>query len=299
MKSFKVLSRVSFDNAVASMIGISSILVMGEAYFRTALRDAQTAKECRYPPVSNILSASHVRELEENHMVVIHNVLTLSQLEGARKCATALGNSMDRSNHVNDSDVRQDQVCVVKESDTFSDVDVNPDEHGDDMIHCIKMLRGIPHILNRFNYNASSSYVVPRQCQLARYLPDGSVYVRHLDKCTSTLEEMGLLGWLRASDYRYRAVTIILYLNAPDWNSGGNLRCYGQGGGAGGGVAGENDDDDSRSLDINPTGGTMILFDSSKVEHQVLPSSMDRYALTLWINGVETATATATATAAK
>ena len=266
MKSFKVLSRVTLDNAIASIIGISSALVMGEAYFRTALRDAQTAKECRYPPVSNILSASHIRELEENHMVVIHNVLTSSELEGARKRATFLGNSMDRSN--NDSDVRQDQICVVKESDV--------DEHGDDMIHCIKVLRGIPHILNRLNYNESSSYeyVVPRQCQLARYLPDGSVYVRHLDKCTSTLEQMGLLGWLRASDYRHRAVTVILYLNAPDWKSGGNLRCYG-----------ENDS----SSDINPTGGTMILFDSSKVEHQVLPSSMERYALTLWINGVETA----------
>ena len=261
--SFNILRRLNLDNAMASIVGISSAVVLGEAYLRTSLSDAETARECRYPPVSDILSAAHVRELEKNHMVIIHNVLTSSELAGARKSARDLGDSMDRTNHQNDSDVRQDQICVVKESDT--------NEHGDDMMHCIKLLRGIPFLLDRFNYNSSSSYVVPRQLQLARYLPDGSVYIRHLDKCTSTLAEMGLLGWLRSSDYRYRAVTIILYLNDPAWNSGGHLRCFGE--------------NDSSSLDVNPTGGTLILFDSSKVEHQVLPSLMDRYALTIWING--------------
>jgi len=260
--SMKVLRRINLDNAMASIVGISSGIVLGEAYFRTSLSDAQTAKECRYPPASGILSPSHVRELENNHMVVIHNVLSSSELEGARECARELGDSMDRTNHENDSDVRQDQICVVKESDT--------NEHGDDMMHCIKLLRGIPFLLDRFTYDSSSSYIVPRQLQLARYLPDGSVYIRHLDKCTSTLAEMGLLGWLRSSDYRYRAVTIILYLNDPEWNSGGNLRCFGE--------------DDASSIDVNPTGGTLIIFDSSKIEHQVLPSLMDRYALTLWIN---------------
>ena len=154
-------------------------------------------------------------------------------------------------------------------------------DHGDDIIHCIKLLRGIPYILNRFEYATSSSFVVPRQCQLARYLPDGSMYVRHLDKCTSGVSEMGLIGWLRASDYRYRAVTAILYLNSPHWENNGVLRCFESN------VDGNNSNMEQEDyVDVNPVGGTMVLFDSARVEHQVQPSTEDRYALTLWINGV-------------
>jgi len=88
------------------------------------------------------------------------------------------------------------------------------------------------------------------------------------------MQDMGLVGWLRASDYRHRCVTVILYLNAPDWYSGGELRLFDSNG---------NDDEHS---DIVPTGGKLILFDSSRVEHQVLASHVDeRYALTCWING--------------
>ena len=53
---------------------------------------------------------------------------------------------------------------------------------------------------------------------------------------------------------------------------------------------GENDEkdhgDDGKYLDIVPSGGKLILFDSSRVEHQVLAShGEDRYALTCWFNG--------------
>ena len=209
-----------------------------------------------------------MRELETRDMVVIRNVLNPSQLKGARQSAQQLSDGMDETNHENDNDVRQDQICLVREQEEGQS---GHKEHGDDMIHCIKLLRGIPFLLNRFHYTASSSYIVPRQCQLARYLPDGSVYIRHLDKCTSSLAEMGLLGWLRSSDYRHRVVTAILYLNEKDWESGGNLRCF---------------DDEENQTDVEPIGGTLVIFDSSRVEHQVLPSTKERYALTIWINGV-------------
>jgi len=279
--SLNRVRRITLDGAVASIIGLSCALVLGEAYTRTSLGDAQTAKECRYPPTSDIITEEHVRELERKDMVVIRNVLTQSELEGVRQSARALSAKMDITNHENDNDVRQDQICLVREGDTMSASmphsssmeQEQKQEHGDDMIHCIKLLRGIPFLLNRFGYSVSTSHVVPRQCQLARYLPDGSVYVRHLDRCESTLAEMGLLGWLRSSDYRHRTVTAILYLNSSKWESGGNLRCF------------DKDDDDSVT-DVIPTGGTLILFDSSKVEHLVQPSTSDRYALTCWINGV-------------
>ena len=57
---------------------------------------------------------------------------------------------------------------------------------------------------------------MPRQCQLARYTSRGKGYDRHLDRCALGVEELGVLEWLRLSDYRGRALTAILYLN-DDW----------------------------------------------------------------------------------
>jgi hypothetical protein len=224
---------------------------------------------------------------------------------------------MERSDG-NDVTVRRDVLLSIKECD--------PHDHGDAMIHCIKLLRGIPYILNKFHYTACGpDYVVPRQCQLALYKriilkeeeedegEDGTApisntdnnvssstaptakaaegYVRHLDRCTLSISEMGLLGWLRASDYRHRVITAILYLNSPTWNSGGELRLFDYNNATAASTSIDNvsgSDADFNYSDILPTGGKLILFDSSKVEHQVLASHVggeDRYALTCWFNG--------------
>ena len=213
-------------------------------------------------------------------MVVIDNVLSPSTLRCARARAEMLGSAMEPS--PNDADVRQDVTLSIREDDEH--------DHGDDLVHCMRLLRGVPYLLGRHGYAASGGHVVPMWCQLAMYRPDGtSAYVRHLDRCDLPVTEMGLLGWLRASDYRHRVVTAILYLNPPDWNGGGELRVFdgrrggddddGGGGGGGGGDA-------AKYSDIVPSGGKLILFDSSKVEHQVLAShGEDRYALTCWFNG--------------
>ena len=223
------------------------------------------------------ISIEHVRELEKNNLVVIHDVLSETTLQSARENVERLSDEMDVSNHSNDSDVRQDQILSIRESD---------DEHGvhsDALIHCIKLLQGVPFLLSKFNYSTSHSYVVPRQCQLARYKPDGSIYVRHMDRCNLSMNEMGLVNFLRASDYRERVVTAILYLNKSDWDSGGELRVFSHH------EEGGEEQRDEKGTDILPTGGKLILFDSSKVEHQVLASrNEDRFALTCWINGILT-----------
>ena len=265
MNFVRRMSNFSLDNIVAVALPLSAACVLGEAATRTHLHDAQTPKECRYPPLTNIITEAHVRKLERDGMVVIQNVLSPSELMGANQSARHLSALMDTSNHENEEDIRQDHILSIRESD--------PLDHGDDITHCIKLLRGVPYILNRWGYTRSHPSFVPQQCQLSRYLPDGSIYVRHLDRCNSTLSETGLLGWLRASDYRHRVVTAILYLNSPQWDSGGELRCF------------DKEDENESFRDVNPSGGTLILFDSSKVEHQVLPSSNDRYALTCWFNG--------------
>lgn len=231
-----------------------------------------------FPPLwssPNLSAAEHVRELEKNNFVVIHDVLSTHNLKHARENVERLSDEMNTTNHLNDNEVRQDQILSIRESDD------EHGDHGDSLIHCIKLLRGIPFLLSKFDYITSHSYAVPRQCQLARYKPDGSIYVRHLDRCNHSLNEMGVVEFLRASDYRERVVTAILYVNPSDWDSGGELRVFSH--------HEEGEERDEIGRDIKPEGGTLILFNSSMVEHQVLASrDNDRYALTCWINGTLT-----------
>lgn len=90
---------------------------------------------------------------------------------------------------------------------------------------------------------------------------------------------------LRAKDYRQRSITAILYLNEIDWNpsqsaDGGYLKCY---------IDADAEDvvgtTASRVDKVSPVGGTLVLFDSRYLLHEVEPSHRDRLALTLWVVG--------------
>lgn len=94
------------------------------------------------------------------------------------------------------------------------------------------------------------------EAHLAVY-PPGTFYRPHLDHFRNTA---------------HRVVSCILYLNAPDWTEqdGGQLRLY-----TGGQPAGE-------SVDILPSGGTLVLFLSQRFWHEVLPASRQRWSITSW-----------------
>lgn len=90
---------------------------------------------------------------------------------------------------------------------------------------------------------------------------------------------------LLGKDYRQRSLTAILYLNPSDWDNapgadGGSLKCY---------LGAEQSDVDGSTatsvLRVCPQGGTLVLFDSRYLLHEVEPSHRDRLALTLWVVG--------------
>ena len=85
--------------------------------------------------------------------------------------------------------------------------------------------------------------------------PPGSGYQRHLD---------------RFRDNDRRALTVILYLNPPDWSEadGGQLVFW--------------PEDDQPPLRIEPTGGTLVTFLSERFWHQVEPAQRQRLSLTGW-----------------
>lgn len=83
--------------------------------------------------------------------------------------------------------------------------------------------------------------------------PPGGFYRRHLD---------------RFGDSTARKVTLVLYLNTG-WRPehGGELRLYTEG---------------EAFVDVAPRGGTLVCFLSERFEHEVRPSTAERFSLTGW-----------------
>lgn len=90
------------------------------------------------------------------------------------------------------------------------------------------------------------------ECHFACY-PPGAFYQKHLD---------------RFRDDDRRTVTAVYYLNeAWQTEQGGALRLY---------LA------DDTELDVLPSAGTLVLFISAELPHEVLPATRERLSLTGW-----------------
>ncbi|MCU0754872.1 MAG: 2OG-Fe(II) oxygenase [Xanthomonadales bacterium] len=90
------------------------------------------------------------------------------------------------------------------------------------------------------------------EAHLACY-PPGAGYARHLD---------------RFRDDDARVISAVLYLN-EGWDpvDGGQLRLYPQ---------------DSDPLDVQPEAGTLVLFRSADLPHEVLPATRERWSVAGW-----------------
>ncbi len=52
----KIIAAFSFDRVALAAVSLASAITIGEAYMRTSLVDADSAKEARYPPLSSIIT---------------------------------------------------------------------------------------------------------------------------------------------------------------------------------------------------------------------------------------------------
>jgi len=277
--------------AVAPLAGGALFL---EAYRRIHMVEKEPASMCQLPAATRLLKAEHVRQLETEGIVVLgtedqaisHTALAAVRAEVAgyfRK-----GRFSRRANGDSPT-VRQDLVCWLSHTDKGLGVD---------MLHCMHLLRGLAHSLEVHGYSGSHDHEVANIQQLSWYPGDGvSGYVKHFDHCGLSVFQLGFFDWLRSADLRARCVTAILYLNDPEWKpptsprteddpgdgDGGELRYYHPPRG----VPGSGGEELALRTDITPRGGTLVLFDAKRIQHQVLSSKRDRVALTCWITGKE------------
>jgi len=102
---------------------------------------------------------------------------------------------------------------------------------------------------------------------LYAYYPNGGFYRRHLDAIPQSVSIL-------------RSYSLLLYLNV-DWKEGdgGNLRIHLDSGGDAK-PPGEADN----FVDVRPEGGTLVLFRSDVVAHEVLDTVKERMAVVGWYN---------------
>lgn len=89
--------------------------------------------------------------------------------------------------------------------------------------------------------------------------PVGGFYRKHIDR-------------FREDDARI--LSAVLYLNPPDWKAvdGGALRVWPEG------LEGS----ECEPIEIQPLGGSMALFLSDRIPHEVLPTNRIRYSVAAW-----------------
>jgi len=145
--------------------------------------------------------------------------------------------------HWNDKKVRGDELLWVNNRWQFKDN--SPTLYN--VLVKLDMLR------NEFNNACQLNSPEKTQTQLACYPGEGTHYVRHLD------------SFVGGST---RRLTALYYLN-PNWKKGdgGELRMYLNNG---------------EWKDIEPIADRLVIFQSRRMEHEVLPSFQMRYALTMW-----------------
>lgn len=195
--------------------------------------------------------------------------------DDARACARAARTLFERGTPTRLGQIGRDDDVVV-----LATAAMPTGEAYSALGRCAKALLDVPAALRRARaaYGSTSGddafaakcarAAAPERLMLARYPPNGGRYVAHLDNDPSDpAHEDGVPG-LRACD---RTFTCIAYLN-PDWiaEHGGYFRAY----------RGAEVNDDF--VEIAPTLGRVVVFDSSAILHEVRPSFANRFAMTVW-----------------
>jgi hypothetical protein len=216
------------------------------------------AAQCASRQAARVVTAAHVAELAATGLCVIDAAIDGGEVSAARRELERLHRSgelksveFQRANNVRNDLVGWLDTTMAWQRSTTRDA----------LAPVVSLLRGVPAEVER-HAGWPWPLAVPPLVQAALY--DGSpaapaYYHKHLDCSDPSVNP--------------RRLTAILYLNPPPpqfdaARDGGQLRVHlARGGG---------------TRDIAPAGGRLLLFNSCEVEHEVLPTTSSRMAVTLW-----------------
>jgi SM-20-related protein len=212
------------------------------------------------------LSSNHLEELGSKGFVIIEDFLPVSFQESLRQDVQNLRDQdkfkvakigQDSTNTLN-TNIRVAETCFLGRN-KLDDV---PDSSRSNLYDVLDQIRkDLPQPLD---VNISEF--------LYAYYPSGGFYRRHRDAIAGSASML-------------RNYSLLMYLN-QDWSDedGGKLRMHFDSGGDEL-PPGERPD----FLDVAPKGGTLVLFHSDQVPHEVLDTESERVAIVGWYNRPVTA----------
>ena len=200
------------------------------------------------------LSADHLKELAEKKYVVIPNFLPASLQETLRQDVGQLR----QASHFNIAKIGQDATNTLNTQIRVAETCfIGPGRYPDVPSPARDKLFAV---LDQARQDLASYFERPLDQQLTELLyafyPQGGFYRRHRDAIPGSASVL-------------REYSLLLYLN-KEWTDadGGNLRMHFDGGGDEVPPGG-----DPNFMDISPQGGTLVLFQSDAIPHEVLDTS--------------------------
>ena len=216
------------------------------------------------------MTSAAVAEFAERGIVAVKAALPLDGPTGAAALSKELEADSSRRVPTLQSMVRQDQVGWIDMADA--------EIIGPATQNAVLFLRGIAGELNR---QLGLDLRVPKQCMCACYDGNGAGYVAHRDNvCEMDSDDHGNA---KSECHNSREVTAILY-TSTQWRPehGGCLRYWPH----------KNDlsqDDPNTTTggfeEVEPRAGTLVIFRSKTLLHEVRPSYARRIAISLWLLG--------------
>ncbi|CAE7364065.1 unnamed protein product [Symbiodinium natans] len=285
--------------AVLPFVGLAGVGTAGHAFYDglwvPLLRDGQSAEEAARqaePLLDAHLAGTALTHLERGEVVVVDGVLSATLLADLQRelqslASTPGGLLPNPKVQAGNTEVRTDRVCYLRDPASFSPTDEGQVLGGAALQLCHRRLRATALVLETGSQQASRrrTFVVPAWTQLAQYTDGSGFYKWHTDGLGEESGRFGPLGWyfwLQRGAVRRRSITGILYLNEEDWPStaGGALRCRA----AAAPLRGPPLPSTAGIAEVLPKGGRLVLFDSHKIEHEVVATRQDRWALTVWLH---------------
>jgi SM-20-related protein len=220
---------------------------------RLSSQNMKDLKDHKYVVVENFLPELLQQELRLD----VHNLRNLHKFRVAR-----IG--QDSTNARNEK-IRVAETVFLGPS-KLPDV---PNAHRDTLY---QILDGVRNDLARYMQTPLDDGLTEL---LYAHYPQGGFYRRHRDAIPGSASTL-------------RKYSLLLYINDETWNcqvDGGALRMHFDSGG---------DelpkDEEPNYQDIHPTGGTLVLFQSDAIPHEVLDTQKERMAVIGWYNRPVTAT---------
>ena len=225
------------------------------------------------------IQESTLQELNSNGYVVIKNFISSNLVTDLRNDVTSLRSSnkfniakigQDSTNKLN-TNIRVAETCFLGES-KLQDV---PNESRSTLYSILEQLRIDLSGNTIFDENDSNGNLVKAAPALDKTLsellyafyPKGGFYRRHTDAVQNSASVL-------------RSYSLLLYLN-KDWkeSDGGCLRIHLDSGGDF-----LPDGEEPNFVDVQPEGGTLVLFKSDQIPHEVLDTNSERTAVVGWLN---------------